>query len=201
MDPARKSRAVTQIRGWLRRVNGPLPAALVVCVAGSTCAVFAIGVNRLIASRALVPIPAVAPSQGARKSPPASASPAATPAASPTPQQASCTGADQASGDLHNLVVAAPAQVSLTDGVTTLDVIVPSGAIVDGHESDVNVQAGDKLGGSQPLHGTLVQSATICVQDGQQQLQVDVPSGAQVDGNASPGSNGAQAQNIHFHSD
>jgi hypothetical protein len=201
MDPARRSSAARTLRAWLRRVDGPLPVAVVVCVAGLACAVFAIGVNRLIASRALVPMPPVARSQGTQSTPPASASPSATPSASPTPQQASCTGADQAGGDLHNVVVAAPAQVSLTDGVTTLDVIVPAGAVVDGHKSDINVQAGGGAGGSQPLHGTLVQSATICVQDGEQQFQVDVPSGAQVDGSASPGPNGVQAQDIHFHSD
>ena len=96
------------------------------------------------------------------------------------------------------MVVAAPTQVSLTDGVTTLEVTVPAGALVDGHGSDVHVQVSGAAGGSQPLQGTLVQSATICVQDGQQVLQVDVPSGAQVDGNASPGASGAQAQDIHF---
>jgi hypothetical protein len=186
------------LRAWIRRLSQPLPAATVVFAAGLACAAFAIGVNRIVASRPPVPIPVIA-SQGTRASP--SATPKTPPTPTPTPaaaMQASCTGADQASGDLRGMVVVAPAQVSLTDGVTTLDAVIPAGAMVDGHSSDVHVFVNGAGGGSQPLHGTLVQPATICVQNGDQKLQIDVPSGAQVDGSASAGASGTQAQDIHF---
>lgn len=182
-----------ETRDRWRRLTRPLPAAAIVCAAGLLCAVFAIGVNRIIASRPMLPLTALAP---APHSTPL-ASPAAT--ATPSPQQASCANANQAT-QVHGLPVSAPAMVALTDGMTTLDVTVPAGAVVNGTASDVHVQAAPGAGGGppQPLHGTLVQPAALCVQDGAQMWQVDVPSGAQVDGNATPGSNGAQAQDIHF---
>lgn len=183
------------VRAWMRRLTHPLPAAAVVCAAGLTCAVFAIGVNRIIASRPVLPIN-LPPVQGTRST----ASPSPTPAATATPHQASCANANQAT-EVHGLALSAPATVALTNGTTTLDVTVPAGAVVNGTASDVHVQAAPGAGGGppQPLHGTLVQPAALCVQDGSQMWQVEVPSGAQVDGSATPGSNGAQAQDIHFH--
>ena len=183
------------LRAWMRRLSRPLPAAALVCAAGLACAAFAIGVNRIVASRPLTPIPVITP-QTSRASP--TVTPAATPSSSPAAHPVSCAGSDQATGRLNGLVVAAPAQVALTDGENTLDVTVPAGALVDGRGSDVHVQAGSAGAGSQPLSGTLVQSAMLCVQSGAQLLQVDVPNGAQVDGSAMPGASGAQAQDLHF---
>src|SRR5438105_1833224 len=182
------------LRAWMRRLSRPLPAAAFVCAAGLACAAFAIGVNRIVASRPLTPIPVITP-QTSRASP--TVTPAATPSSSPAAHPVSCAGSDQATGRLNGLVVA-PAQVALTDGENTLDVTVPAGALVDGRGSDVHVQAGSAGAGSQPLSGTLVQSAMLCVQSGAQLLQVDVPNGAQVDGSAMPGASGAQAQDLHF---
>jgi hypothetical protein len=182
-----------EVRAWWRKLTKPLPAAAIVCAAGVTCAVFAIGINRVIAMRPVLPITALAPATHSS----ASASPATT--ATPTPQQASCAGASKAT-EVHGLPVSAPASVALTDGTSTLDVTVPAGAVVNGTASDVHAQAppGAAGGPPQPLHGTLVQPTALCVQDGSQMWQIDVPSGAQVDGNATPGAGGAQAQDIHF---
>jgi len=179
-------------KAWMRRLSRPLPAATAVFAAGLMCAVFAIGVNRLVAARPVAPIPVVVPNQGARTTP--SPTVAATPSLA---QQASCTGADQVTR-VQGLALGAPALVSLTDGQNTLDVTVPAGALVNGHATDLHVQATGNGGASQPLHGTLVQAATLCVQYGAQMVRLDVPSGAQVDGSATAATNGAQAQDIHF---
>ena len=177
-------------RDLWRRLTRPLPAAGVVCAAGLACAVFAVGVNRIAAARGPVPLAIVAPTPG----PTAAPSPTATPAA--TAAAASCEGAPSAKKDLAGLVLAAPAQVSITDGTTTVAVLLPAGAVLDGHTTDVHATAAVS-GPGQPLHGTLVDSITLCAQAGSRQVGVALTSGAQVDGTAVPTADGIEAHDIH----
>jgi hypothetical protein len=90
--------------------------------------------------------------------------------------------------------------VVLTGGGSTIAVVVPAGAQIDGHVGDIHAHVAATGGPNQPLNGTLVQDATMCASGGSGMVQIPIQAGSAVDGNAVPSAGGIQAAAIHFHS-
>jgi hypothetical protein len=182
------------LRSMWRSASRPLPAALVFCTAGLVCAVFAVGLNRMISMTRPPLVVSVAPSH------PPSANPSpASAQATPSSTAASCQDAPAPRGNnLGSLVTAADATVQLTAGDSTLSVVIPAGAQISGHAGDVQAQTASPAGPSQAVHGTLVQDASICATGRSGMVQIAVQAGATVDGSAVPSSGGIAAVDIHF---
>ena len=176
------------IRRWVDRLGRPLSVAIVFCAAGLASAVFAVGVNRVLSAAPARPLIAVVPG---------SATATARPSTTPTPSGvASCAATSPAKGDLKSLVAAAPVPLIVTGGSTTLDVMIPTGAALDGQPQDVHIHI-DGATDSQPLSGTLVQDAEVCAQGPAGTVKLVLPSGAQVAGSAVAGPTGVIAADIH----